>query len=84
MILFLLNCPAEMSNSVLPFGISHPTDYCALIADRFHRSVSHKEKASLGDYRNQQASLGFSGHYHNYTTPIRMRYLSLSVLRQIT
>lgn len=84
MILFVLNCPAEVSNSVLPFGISHPTNYCALIADRFHRSISHKEKATLCDYRNQQTSLGFSKHHHNYTIPIRMRYLSLSVLRQIT
>lgn len=84
MILFVSNCPAEVSNSVLTFGISHPTNYCALIADRFHRSVSHKEKAILCDYRNQQASLGFSKHHHNYTTPIRMKYLSLWVLKQIT
>lgn len=84
MILFVLSFPAEVRNSVLPFGISHLTSYCFLIADRYHRSISHKEKATLCDYRNHWASLGFSKHHHNYTIPIRMRNLSLSVLRQIT
>lgn len=80
MVAFLLNCPVEVGDGVLPFAISHPTNHCALTADRFQRCVSHKEKASLCDYRNQQVSLGFSKHHHNYTTPIRTRYLSLSVL----
>lgn len=84
MITFLYNCPAEVDDGVLPFVISHLTNHCALAVDRFERCIFHKEKASLCHYRNHQVSLGSSKYPHNYTTPIRMRCLSLLVLRQIT